>query len=86
MITKKIIAPLIIVIILAGIGGVLTAKKTTENRLASTTNATIDSEPQTKKSEDLTVKEQLKSGRYEPYRLPILPAPARDISSATFST
>lgn len=67
MITKKIIIPLIIVIILAGIGGVLTAKKTTENRLTNTADATINTEPRAQPSEDVTVKEQLKSGRYESY-------------------
>lgn len=40
MITKKIIAPLVVVIILSGIGGVLTAKKFTDNQTANTTQLT----------------------------------------------
>ena len=39
MVTKKIIAPLFIVILLAGISGVFAAKKTTEQRAASTSHA-----------------------------------------------
>lgn len=42
MITKKIIAPLIVVIILAGISGVFTAKKVSDSRINQTRAVTQD--------------------------------------------
>lgn len=39
MITKKIIIPLIVIVILSGVGGVLTAKEMSERRLGSINNA-----------------------------------------------
>lgn len=63
MVTKKIITPLIIVVILSGIGGVLTAKKITENRLeGARTTADEPSEQFTDISSD-----QLAAGRYDSY-------------------
>lgn len=71
MITKKIIAPLFIVILLAGIGGVLAAKNSTNQRAAKITE--VSSTPTEEEPESTTAQtnqlaqNSVKAGRYTQY-------------------
>lgn len=68
MITKKIIAPLLVVILIAGISGVLAAKKTTEQRAQNNLNAaTEEQSADSMSSGDETKKSATTQGRYTTY-------------------
>lgn len=70
MISKRIVAPLIIVIIASGIGGVLTAQKVTQNRLQKVqqaSNSPANASTETPEALPETVTDNTTPGRYQDY-------------------
>lgn len=67
MITKRIIAPLFIVILLAGIGGIVAAKKATERQAAKTSSAAITQTDEQEVPEPEPAQAAKGEGRYVEY-------------------